>query len=176
MSRSFANISICLIGLLLLGPALAYPLANEPAAAAPESIVDYDHVAWTQKDGAPAGIWAIAQSGDGWLWLGTASGLFRFDGLSFTRHDLLPVDSHRSRSVLAIVPMASGDLMSWGHKGPGRWITVYAHGSHAYVVIAGLRFDTSMHDADAPGPSTGPRWSKTLRRSAAFVARHPGSY
>ena len=73
-------------------------------------------------------------------------------------------------------PMASGPLMTWGRKGPGRWITVYAHGGHTYVVIAGLRFDTSMHDADAPGPGTGPRWSRTLRRSSAFVARHPKSY
>ena len=73
-------------------------------------------------------------------------------------------------------PMASGDLMSWGRKGPGRWITVYASSSHAYVVIAGLRFDTSMHDSNAPGPATGPRWSKTLRRSAAFRARHPKNY
>lgn len=73
-------------------------------------------------------------------------------------------------------PMASGPLMTWGRKGPGRWITVYAHGGHTYVVIAGLRFDTSMHDADAPGPRTGPRWSRTLRRSSAFVARHPKRY
>ncbi len=73
-------------------------------------------------------------------------------------------------------PMASGALMSWGRGGPGRWITVYAHGGHTYVVIAGFRFDTSMHDPNAPGPGTGPRWSKTLRRSDAFVARHPGGY
>ncbi len=73
-------------------------------------------------------------------------------------------------------PMASGDLMSWGRRGTGRWITVYAHGGHAYVVVAGLRFDTSMRDPNAPGPSTGPRWSKTLRRSAAFVARHPKNF
>lgn len=73
-------------------------------------------------------------------------------------------------------PMASGGLMSWGRRGTGRWITVYAHSSHTYVVIAGLRFDTSMHDSNAPGPRTGPRWSKTLRRSAAFVARHPKGY
>jgi hypothetical protein len=33
-----------------------------------------------------------------------------------------------------------------------------------------------MRDQDAPGPRTGPRWSKTLRRSAAFVARHPRNY
>src|SRR3954454_13151019 len=73
-------------------------------------------------------------------------------------------------------PLPSGDLMTWGQRGPGRWITVYAHGGHAYVVVAGYRFDTSMHDGDAPGPSTGPRWSKSLRRSAAFVARHPSNY
>ena len=73
-------------------------------------------------------------------------------------------------------PLPSGALMSWGRTGPGTWITVYASGGHAYLVVAGFRFDTSMHDADAPGPATGPRWSKTLRRSSAFVARHPSGY
>jgi hypothetical protein len=73
-------------------------------------------------------------------------------------------------------PLPSGALMSWGRSGPGQWITVYAHGGHAYVVVAGYRFDTSMHDSDAPGPATGPRWSKSLRRSSAFVARHPSGY
>jgi hypothetical protein len=73
-------------------------------------------------------------------------------------------------------PLPSGALMDWGQDGPGQWITVYAHGGHAYVVVAGLRFDTSMRDADAPGPGTGPRWSRTLRKSKAFVARHPLGY
>jgi hypothetical protein len=73
-------------------------------------------------------------------------------------------------------PLPSGDLMSWGEEGPGEWITVYAHGGHAYIVVAGLRFDTSLRDPDAPGPSTGPRWSRTLRESDAFVARHPYGY
>ena len=73
-------------------------------------------------------------------------------------------------------PLPSGALMDWGSEGPGQWITVYAHGGHAYVVIAGYRFDTSMRDRDAPGPGTGPRWSRTLRTSSAFVARHPSGY
>jgi hypothetical protein len=73
-------------------------------------------------------------------------------------------------------PLPSGALMDWGEEGTGEWITVYAHGGHAYVVVAGLRFDTSMHDPDAPGPGSGPRWSKTLRRSSAFTARHPLGY
>ena len=73
-------------------------------------------------------------------------------------------------------PLTSGAMMSWGAAGPGRWITVYAHGGHAYMVVAGLRFDTSLRDPDAPGPRTGPRWSRTLRKSTAFVARHPRGY
>jgi hypothetical protein len=73
-------------------------------------------------------------------------------------------------------PLPSGAMMSWGDTGPGQWITVYAHGGHAYLVVAGLRFDTSLRDPDAPGPTTGPRWSRTLRESAAFVARHPAGY
>jgi hypothetical protein len=73
-------------------------------------------------------------------------------------------------------PLPSGAMMSWGQAGPGRWITVYAHGGHAYAVVAGFRFDTSLRDPDAPGPGTGPRWSRTLRESAAFVARHPRGY
>jgi hypothetical protein len=73
-------------------------------------------------------------------------------------------------------PLPSGAMMGWGDAGPGQWITVYAHGGHAYLVVAGLRFDTSLRDPDAPGPLTGPRWSRTLRESAAFVARHPAGY
>jgi cell wall-associated NlpC family hydrolase len=64
-------------------------------------------------------------------------------------------------------PRASGDLMRFGHLGRGQWITVYANGGHAYMVIAGLRFDTS-----GPGPS-GPRWRVQKRSSRGYVARHP---
>jgi hypothetical protein len=73
-------------------------------------------------------------------------------------------------------PLPSGPMMRWGSPGPGQWITVYANGGHAYVVVAGLRFDTSLRDSDAPGPRTGPRWSRSLRESGAFLARHPRGY
>jgi ligand-binding sensor domain-containing protein len=42
-----------------------------------------DHAVWTTRDGAPAGITAFAQSADGLLWIGTTSGLYRFDGVRF---------------------------------------------------------------------------------------------
>lgn len=64
-------------------------------------------------------------------------------------------------------PMASGPFMSWGEPGPGRWITVYANAGHAYMVVAGWRFDTSALS------SGGTRWSRQLRDNVGFVARHP---
>jgi hypothetical protein len=64
-------------------------------------------------------------------------------------------------------PVPSGTLMSWGVAGAGRWITVYANGGHAYMVIAGLRLDTSGTGG------RGPRWQTVQRDSAGFVARHP---
>jgi len=63
-------------------------------------------------------------------------------------------------------PLASGGLMSWGRKGGGRWITVFANGGHAYAKIAGLRWDTS----DTGGK--GPRWHRDSRSAAGFVKRH----
>ena len=55
----------------------------------------------------------------------------------------------------------------WGEPGAGKWITTYANGGHMYAVIAGLRLDTSMTTGDGPG------WSKVMRSSDGFEARHP---
>jgi hypothetical protein len=52
-------------------------------------------------------------------------------------------------------------------------MTVYASGGHAYLVVAGLRFDTSLRDDPR---HTGPAWSKKLRKSASYVPRHPNRY
>ena len=68
-------------------------------------------------------------------------------------------------------PLTSGQLESWGAPGPGRWITVYASPSHAYAVIAGLRWDTV---GDARG--SGPRWHLAGTEPPGFVARHPPGY
>lgn len=66
--------------------------------------------------------------------------------------------------------MTSGQLMSWGKPGPGKWITVFAAPGHTFMYIAGLRFDTVAL------AETGSRWSNhsadepDLNR---FVVRHP---
>lgn len=69
-------------------------------------------------------------------------------------------------------PLPSGPLAGWGQEGEGRWITVYANGGHAYMVVAGFRFDTSGDT----GTETGPRWHPELRGNEGFVARHPAGF
>jgi cell wall-associated NlpC family hydrolase len=67
-------------------------------------------------------------------------------------------------------PMTSGQFMSYGIPGPGRWLTIYANTGHVYAVIAGLRWDTV---GDARG--SGPRWHPYDAYPQGFVARHlPG--
>jgi len=61
--------------------------------------------------------------------------------------------------------VTSGDLMAYGERGPGTWITIYANPDHVYMVVAGLRFDTS-----GARPS---RWQETPRSGAGYAVRHP---
>ena len=67
-------------------------------------------------------------------------------------------------------PMASGDLMHWGRGHRGKWITVFANSGHAYMTVAGLRFDTSMTRG------TGPGWSRHMRSGAGYRKRHKGRF
>jgi peptidoglycan hydrolase-like protein with peptidoglycan-binding domain len=63
--------------------------------------------------------------------------------------------------------MTSGELEEWGVDGPGPWIAVYANKGHVFMVVAGLRFDTSgMRTA-------GTRWQTQTRSVDGFVVRHP---
>jgi signal transduction histidine kinase/ligand-binding sensor domain-containing protein len=55
-------------------------------AAVGNVIVDrFVHRSWTSEQGAPAGLVAVAQTGDGYLWIASSEGVFRFDGLMFER-------------------------------------------------------------------------------------------
>src|SRR5215207_5038468 len=61
----------------------------------------------------------------------------------------------------------STGLMSWGERGRGTWITVRSNPSHAYLIVAGLRFDTSARR------QTGNRWSEQMRSARGYRGRHP---
>jgi signal transduction histidine kinase len=66
----------------------------------------YQHTQWTAENGAPADIINMAQTVDGWLWLGTGHGLVRFDGLRFTR---APGELARAR-ISNLFAAPTGDL------------------------------------------------------------------
>jgi peptidoglycan hydrolase-like protein with peptidoglycan-binding domain len=61
----------------------------------------------------------------------------------------------------------SGEFMSWGAAGKGRWVSIYASPGHVYMVVAGRRFDTSGRD------ESGSRWQGRSRSAAGYVVRHP---
>jgi hypothetical protein len=78
-------------------------------------------------------------------------------------------------------PLDSSSFMRWGERGRGQWITVYTNPGHAYVVIAGLRLDTSVAASATRNVARrfpkamerGPRWRATQRSSRGYRARHP---
>jgi hypothetical protein len=67
-------------------------------------------------------------------------------------------------------PRDSSGFMRWARRGRGKWITVYSNPGHAYMTVAGLRFDTSMTRGKGPG------WSKQRRSSRGYRKRHPRRY
>jgi hypothetical protein len=64
-------------------------------------------------------------------------------------------------------PLDSTSFMSWGKPGPGKWVTIFANHGHAWMIVAGLRFDTSGLRIG------GSRWTAQTRSTAGFVLRHP---
>jgi cell wall-associated NlpC family hydrolase len=66
-------------------------------------------------------------------------------------------------------PLTSGLFMRYGEEGPGDWITIYANQGHVFMVVAGLRFDTSGQGR------AGTRWQQAPRAVSGFAVRHiPG--
>jgi cell wall-associated NlpC family hydrolase len=66
-------------------------------------------------------------------------------------------------------PLTSGLFTGYGAPGPGEWITIYANDGHMFMVVAGLRFDTSGRGR------AGTRWQEAPRPVGGFAVRHiPG--
>ena len=117
---------------ILLGSTPAQAL--DPAVRVDELL----HTGWTVQDGAPADITALAQTADGFLWLGTPTGLYRFDGLQFERAAAPAGSEFPSQAVSAL--WASGAELWIGFRYGG----------------ASLLRDGELHNyGEAEGFSTG---------------------
>jgi ligand-binding sensor domain-containing protein len=105
-------------------------LASALALAPPSLALDRDklisqftHTSWSAKDGIPGPVRAIAQIPDGYLWLGTEAGLYRFDGLCF-----VPIESsngagpnEHSKAVWSLCAARDGGLwIGFGSGGVGK--------------------------------------------------------
>src|SRR5256885_942595 len=75
------------------------------------SVLHYLHVAWTQAEGSalPA-IQAMAQTSEGYLWLGTKTGLLRFDGVRFVRWEPNFEASLPNNDIRFLLPSSQGGL------------------------------------------------------------------
>jgi hypothetical protein len=63
-------------------------------------------------------------------------------------------------------PLSSGGFLGWGDPGPGEWITIYTNPGHIFMVVAGLRFDTSGRGR------AGTRWQQGIRATGGYAVRH----
>jgi len=75
---------------------------------------------------------------------------------------------------LLTTPLDSGSFMRWGAPGAGQWMTIWTNPGHMFLVIAGIRLDTSS--AGDPSGKRGPRWRPVARLSKGFHARHPANF
>jgi signal transduction histidine kinase/ligand-binding sensor domain-containing protein len=116
---------------------LAFAFCRPARALDPHiGLDDYNHTMWRARDGAPAEIQTMAQTPDGWLWLATPDGLYRYDGERFEHYALPTVGMHRNR-IYRLLAQPNGDL----------WI--------AYTVggLSVLRRDGSFEEVDTPSHS-----------------------
>lgn len=112
------------------------------ARDAPPGFDGFIHRAWTSEDGVPDFVQALAQTPDGYVWLGTYEGLFRFDGVSFEPVAAAPGHPPGAIPVSAIAVTRRGQL----------WVG-YAGGAGVEAMRGGRL--VRMHMPDPPGEVTG---------------------
>lgn len=118
-----------------------------PAAPAP-LLSDYTHTAWGALQGGPVDVLKMTQTDDGWLWVATEIGLYRFDGVTFERADTVYGHPLASNNVLGLLAGADGAL--WvGYRFGG--VTVFRKdGARSYFENDGLPGGAVFHIAAAP--------------------------
>jgi peptidoglycan hydrolase-like protein with peptidoglycan-binding domain len=139
---------------------------EEPAPAAEEAYIGDDGLAVAPAS-APEEVKAIIEAGNE-----IATKPYKYGG-GHSRWNDSGYDCSGSISYvlhaagLLDTALDSTGFMSWGEEGRGEWVTIRTNPSHAYMIVAGLRFDTSARR------QTGNRWSDTMRSARGYRGRHP---
>ena len=80
-------------------------------ALVPDLVKRFRHDIWTQSEGlSGATVKAIAQTTDGYLWIGTGNGLVRFGGASFSRFRKSNVPTIVDNEITALAADVAGGL------------------------------------------------------------------
>jgi cell wall-associated NlpC family hydrolase len=135
----------------------------------PRARVLKDGTAVAPED-APEPVQRIIQAGNAiakfpYKW-GGGHGAWRDDGYDCSGS----VSFALAAAGLMEAPLASGGFINWGEPGPGEWVTIYTNPGHMFMVVAGLRFDTSGRGRD------GTRWQEAPRGTGGFTVRHPPGF
>ena len=86
-------------------------------------ISQYAHTAWLVQDGAFRGTpYAITQTSDGYIWVGTTSGLARFDGVRFAPFDLTDASQLQPLNILSLLAARDGSLWIGTRTGLSHWV------------------------------------------------------
>lgn len=118
-----------------------------PSQASAQQIPGYAHRHWDVEQGSPPDIRAIAQTQDGFLWLGASNGLYRFDGLTFEKIEPNTFNPLRSNQITALAAAPDGAL----------WVG-YDFGG------VGVFRDGQLRDANADDHPRGAVWSLVVSR------------
>lgn len=111
-------------------------------------LVDYTHTAWTELDGGPSSATQFSQGADGWLWIASPTGLYRFDGVRFERVDKVYGYPLQSSNLMAVKVAADGAL--WVGYRVGSVSVFRRDGSHTYTAEDGLQPAGVMDIQQAP--------------------------
>jgi signal transduction histidine kinase/ligand-binding sensor domain-containing protein len=110
-----------------------------------KQLSQYAHHAWTIRDGVFSGtVSAISQSVDGYLWVGTYSGLLRFDGVRFVNFEVATGHQLPNNTVVSLFSAKDGDLWIGTTSGLFRWgLRKLTESSKIHGVVTAIKEDHS---------------------------------
>ncbi|MCG8468875.1 MAG: histidine kinase [Gemmatimonadetes bacterium] len=145
---------------------VAAPLLGQP-------LDRFVHQSWTLREGLPqSSIYALKQTRDGYLWIGTLQGLVRFDGKHFTLYESRSTPGLEGDRIVGLTETADGTL----------WIATQTHGLsryrdgvfESYGIEDGLPSNAAGPAGSLTADEDGGLWAGMDRGLARFVPDRDG--